>query len=350
MNAPARLPTTTQGGAIFALTTKLASHFDMVNVDPQELVETLKQTAFRTPQGAVPSDAQMTALLVVANQYQLNPWTKEIYAFPAKGGGIVPIVGVDGWANIINSHPQFDGMEFEYDHGEGGPKGLPVSVTCVIYRKDRTRPTKVTEFFDECYRNTEPWNAMKRRMLRHKAMIQCGRIAFGYGGIHDPEEGEQIAGEKFMGQADVVQPGAGQASAHQSAAALPEWTDAELDKRESKMREFFAKGKTSEDVIAFYSTKATLSDAQKKRIRDLSAKCGQAAASAGSPPAQSADQAQDVTPKVTFASVADRINKAGDLDQLADAGTFIGEVADEQQRRELNALYEGRHNELSGKE
>src|SRR3546814_4773792 len=55
------------------------------------------------------SDAQMTALLIVANQYALNPWTKEIYAFPDKNNGIVPVVGVDGWARIINSHQQFDG-------------------------------------------------------------------------------------------------------------------------------------------------------------------------------------------------------------------------------------------------
>jgi hypothetical protein len=29
-------------------------------------------------------------------------------------------------------------------------------------------------------------------MLRHKAMIQCARIAFGYGGIYDHDEAERI--------------------------------------------------------------------------------------------------------------------------------------------------------------
>ena len=56
--------------------------------DGAGLVETLKATAFK---GQV-SDAQMTALMVVANQYGLNPWTKEIYAFPDKNNGIVPFV------------------------------------------------------------------------------------------------------------------------------------------------------------------------------------------------------------------------------------------------------------------
>lgn len=93
--------------ALANLTNKLATRLDMG--DGSGLVETLKATAFK---GQV-SDAQMTALMVVANQYGLNPWTKEIYAFPDKNNGIVPVVGVDGWSRIMNEHPQFDGMEFE---------------------------------------------------------------------------------------------------------------------------------------------------------------------------------------------------------------------------------------------
>jgi hypothetical protein len=95
-----------------------------------DLMNTLKNTAFK---GGNVTDEQFTALLIVANQYGLNPWTKEIYAFPDKGG-IVPVVGVDGWARIINEHPQFDGMEFSYDKEEG-------ACTCKIYRKDRKHPS-----------------------------------------------------------------------------------------------------------------------------------------------------------------------------------------------------------------
>ena len=138
---------------------KLASSMS-INGDPEELLATLKQTAFK---GQV-SDAQMTALLIVAGQYGLNPWTKEIYAFPDKNNGIVPVVGVDGWARIMNDHPQFDGMEFEQDDD---------SCTCKIFRKDRSRPIVVTEYMAECKRsNVGPWTSHPRRMLRHKAMIQ----------------------------------------------------------------------------------------------------------------------------------------------------------------------------------
>ena len=87
---------------------------------------------------------------------------KEIYAFPAKGGGIQVIVGVDGWMNLINSHPNFDGMEFE-DHREG--KKVE-AITCRMYRKDRNHPIEVTEYMAECRRGTDVWNQWPIRMLR----------------------------------------------------------------------------------------------------------------------------------------------------------------------------------------
>jgi phage recombination protein Bet len=165
--------------ALVALTNKLAARFDMEQ-NGQELYSTLKATVFK---GNV-SDAQMTALLIVANQYTLNPWTKEIYAFPDKNNGIVPVVGVDGWSRIINDNPQFDGMDFEQDDE---------SCTCIIYRKDRNHPIKVTEYMAECRRaNVGPWQSHPRRMLRHKAMIQCARLAFGFAGIYDQDEAERI--------------------------------------------------------------------------------------------------------------------------------------------------------------
>ncbi len=165
--------------ALVSLTEKLATSLDMSG-DGKELIATLKATAFK---GQV-SDAQMTALLIVANQYGLNPWTKEIYAFPDKNNGIVPVVGVDGWSRIINSHAQFDGIEFAQDEE---------SCTCRIFRKDRNHPTSVTEYMSECKRAVGPWQSHPKRMLRHKALIQCARLAFGYVGIYDQDEAERIA-------------------------------------------------------------------------------------------------------------------------------------------------------------
>lgn len=164
--------------ALATLTSKLATQFNMG--DGTDLASTLKQTCFKS--GTQVTDAQMTALLVVASQYGLNPFTKEIFAFPDKGG-IVPVVGVDGWARIINTHAQFDGLEFEQDAD---------SCTCIIHRKDRGHPTRVTEYMVECKREAGPWKSHPYRMLRHKALIQCARLAFGFVGIFDQDEAERI--------------------------------------------------------------------------------------------------------------------------------------------------------------
>ena len=157
------------------------------NVDPAKLHQTLKSTVFK---GA--TDEEMLALVVTANTYQLNPLLKEMYAFPKKGGGIVPMVGVDGWLKIANRQDNYDGMSVEV-FGDGK---TPTHATCEIYLKNRTHPVKVTEYFEECRRNTDPWNQMPRRMIRNKVMIQAIRVAFGIGGIFDEDEATDIAGTR----------------------------------------------------------------------------------------------------------------------------------------------------------
>jgi len=157
---------------------------EKAGMDPAAFEQTLRATVF--PANA-PREA-FAAFLLVAKQYNLNPVLKEIYAFPAKGGGIVPIVSIDGWMNLINSHPAFDGMDFEETASEDGAL---VSIRCTIYRKDRSHPISITEHLSECVRNTDPWK-MKHRMLRHKAAIQCARYAFGFAGIYEEDEAERI--------------------------------------------------------------------------------------------------------------------------------------------------------------
>lgn len=167
----------------------LATNLNMQGVDEDHLKRTLVNTVFK---GA--NDEQLVSLMIVANQYKLNPFTKEIYAFPSKGG-ITPIVSVDGWARIINDNPLTDGIQFEQDD---------VSCTCKIYRKDRTHPTVVTEYLDECKGTSEPWRKYPKRMLRHKALIQCARVAFGFSGIYDEDEAKRIDGDFVQANSPIV--------------------------------------------------------------------------------------------------------------------------------------------------
>lgn len=158
---------------------------DKYGLQPAEFTATVRSTCGMGKASA----EEFAAFIMVAKEYDLNPLLKEIYAFPAKGGGIVPIVSIDGWVNLINSHPACDGFEFEFEHAENGDL---VSCTCRMYRKDRGRPVSVTEYLAECVRSTDPWK-MKHRMLRHKAMIQAARYAFGFSGVYDEDEGSKIA-------------------------------------------------------------------------------------------------------------------------------------------------------------
>ena len=153
-------------------------------IDAVTLKNTLRQTVFKNA-----NDEEFAALIMVANVYDLNPILKEIYAFPGKTGGIVPIVSVDGWNKMVIRQESFDGVQF---HMEFDDKGKPWACTCKIFVKNRQYPCEVTEYYDECYRKTDPWDKMPRRMLRHKALIQCARVAFGLAGVYDEDEGRDI--------------------------------------------------------------------------------------------------------------------------------------------------------------
>jgi phage recombination protein Bet len=166
----------------------LAAMADRYSMAPAAFEATLRATV-------VPKDCtreQFAAFLLVAKQYKLNPLTREIFAFPTRGGGIQPVVSIDGWLNLANSHPQMDGIEFD-DQIDGD--GEVISVTARIWRKDRAHPIVVTEYMSECARNTEPWKQWPRRMLRHKAAIQAARYAFGFAGFVDPDEAERMGAD-----------------------------------------------------------------------------------------------------------------------------------------------------------
>lgn len=298
--------------ALVSLTQKLATTLNMG--DGTGLIETLKATAFK---GQV-SDAQMTALMVVANQYALNPWTKEIYAFPDKNNGIVPVVGVDGWSRIINSHPQFDGIEFEQDEQ---------SCTCIIFRKDRNRPIKVTEWMAECKRGTGPWQSHPKRMLRHKAMIQCARLAFGYGGIYDQDEAERIVEGQpqqrqpvDMGLAEVVE--LPEWPADRWAAGLPKWVKGIAD------------GKPLDEVLAWLKSKGRITAEQEKQLRAEVAKLQ-----------QSAPQTQDA-PQVDPQKLAADMQACTDLDKLYELAGLIEAITDEAAALRLNEIFTAKQAEL----
>lgn len=177
---------TDKTAVIAAPSSAIASMAERFGVEANALfLKSLKDVAFKAPNV---STEQLMALVVVANQYKLNPFTRELYAFPDRGGGIVPIVSVDGWFRIINEHPQLDGIEYT----EKVDANNKVFGEATIHRKDRTHPTVVREYLHEVQRSTDPWKQHTHRMLRHKTIIQAARVSFGFAGIYEPDEAERI--------------------------------------------------------------------------------------------------------------------------------------------------------------
>ena len=162
-------------------------------LDQGTMVNALIDTIF--PQGNNPPNrSQVFALCIVAQKYDLDPFLKQIYAFPAKGGGIIPIVSVDGWYALMNKNPHYDGCTAELILADNG---RVVGCKATVHRKDRAHPIEVTELVSECSTGSGPWTKSPGRMIRHRAICQAARIAFSLSGIYDPDEAEAIRDAEF---------------------------------------------------------------------------------------------------------------------------------------------------------
>lgn len=133
--------------------------------------------------GRDPSPAQMASFIVLANQYKLNPLTKEIYAFPS-GGGITPIISIDGWIKIAHSSKDLRGIKHEMITDESGNV---VAVKCIIARDGWEFHTETTEYMSENRRNTPTWKQYPIRMLKHRATAQAIRMAFNVNAMSEDE-------------------------------------------------------------------------------------------------------------------------------------------------------------------
>jgi len=154
------------------------------------------------------SQHDLQRLLLVAERLGLDPLGGEIYAVPGGPDGAGPallVLGVDGWCRVLNAHPAYQGVEFregpvyEAAHGTPGASqaiagdgGLPAWMECSLHRRDRRVPTTVREYMAEARTDSPAWLSHPRRMLRHKALVQCARVAFGLAGLHDPDEARRV--------------------------------------------------------------------------------------------------------------------------------------------------------------
>lgn len=127
--------------------------------------------------------ADVIMFLQIARRFDLDVFSGEIYLIPSQRG-IKTYVSIDGYTKIATRHPDYDGVDFDFEW-EGGK---PLCCTCTIHRKNHSHPTRVTEYLQECARDTVPWRTSPARMLRHKAYIQAVRVAFGISAAMSEED------------------------------------------------------------------------------------------------------------------------------------------------------------------
>lgn len=148
-------------------TTKKSEKPQVVDYKKKAL-EYLKATGNKLPEN------QQLMFLEIAAEFQLNPFKREIYAV-GYGNNFSVITGYGSYLNKAESSGVYDGYETSWQEDANGKI---ISCTCLVYRKDRSRPTKQTVFFNEYNLNTSIWKAKPHTMIEKVAIAQAFRKAF----------------------------------------------------------------------------------------------------------------------------------------------------------------------------
>jgi hypothetical protein len=143
--------------------------------------------------------AMLTMLLLLrsALTYELDPTLSQII-FIEVDGKYKTYITTNGWIEIIHRQAQFDGVHFEYSPIEIG--GIPSWIECTIWRKDYKQPIGVREYYQDAKSSNLVDKELPIRILRHRALSACARLAFGittpglYGSVASPL-GENADGE-----------------------------------------------------------------------------------------------------------------------------------------------------------
>jgi hypothetical protein len=133
-------------------------------------------TAWLNQNPNTPEAVQLNALRLIG-KHELDPFADEISIHQYEDGHWQAFITIDGWSKLINSHPAFSGISFT--ESDELVSGVPSWMGCAIYRSDRVVPIEVKEYLCEIKTEHSIWKDMPRRMLRHRVIAQCARLAFG---------------------------------------------------------------------------------------------------------------------------------------------------------------------------
>lgn len=151
-----------------ALQTAINTLCQTLDLDPEEIQLWLDQHL------GAPLYPQVQ-LLRLANKYRLDLLSDEITLLQNQDQTYQPFITIDGWSKLMNDHPQYAGMSLR-DSTEL-IDGIPAWIECTIYRNDRILPIVIKEYYEEVKTDHPSWQQMPRRMLRHRVIQQCARLA-----------------------------------------------------------------------------------------------------------------------------------------------------------------------------
>jgi RecT family len=178
------------------LSTAINTLCQTLGLDPEEVQLWLDQHL------GIPIYPQVQ-LLRLANKYQLDPLSDEIALLQNQAQTYQPFITIDGWSKLINNHPQYAGMSLR-DSTEL-IDDIPAWMECTIYRNDRILPIVIKEYLEEVRTDHPSWQQMPRRMLRHRVIQQCARLALGISANEVATKIESVKQETNFNEAHIPQ-------------------------------------------------------------------------------------------------------------------------------------------------
>lgn len=168
------------------------------------------------------TDAEFSLFIELCKSTGLNPFKKEIWCIVTGAGTQYRkcqiMVGLGGYFQIANTHPEFDGVDYKYGPLKKVPliensdrkKDIEVHewIEALVYRKDRSRPQAHRAYWDEVHQDLVTHNK-KLGIWAKRAKYMHGKVAESHAlkrafaqelnGLYSeaemPEEYEQVASE-----------------------------------------------------------------------------------------------------------------------------------------------------------
>jgi len=129
------------------------------------------------------TDNEFLLLMQLARTYQLDPFTRQIWAVKYGQNPAQIFCGRDGYLAIAHRSGVFDGMD-----AGSRMEGDELVGWCKVYRRDMSHPFSVEVYASEYSTGRNLWKDKPRTMIQKVAEAHALRRAFSISGLYSPEE------------------------------------------------------------------------------------------------------------------------------------------------------------------